>query len=43
MADSLKLMAALSIIGLASIPLGLWKLGEIAWWIWSNLHWGTNG
>lgn len=24
-----------------SVPLGLWKLAEIAWWLVSHLHWGA--
>lgn len=23
------------------MPLGLWKLVELVWWVWSHLHWGA--
>lgn len=23
------------------VPLGLWKLVELLWWVWSHLHWGS--
>jgi hypothetical protein len=24
-----------------SVPLAIWKLIDVGWWLWSNLHWGA--
>lgn len=41
MTPDFRPLVALAMVGLASIPLGLWKLAELLWWVWSHLHWGA--
>lgn len=39
--DLTPLFKVVGVVLLIAVPLGAWKLFELAWYVWSHLHWGA--